>query len=44
MSTISPFKSIENNHDVYKGKDCMRKFCKFLTEQAMKIINFEKKR
>ena len=27
MSKISPFKSIENKHDVYKGKDCMKKFC-----------------
>ena len=26
MSTISSFRSIENNHDVYRGKDCMKKF------------------
>ena len=26
MSTISSFRSIENNDDVYKGKDCMKKF------------------
>ena len=25
--TISSFKSIQNNHDVNKGKDCMKKFC-----------------
>ena len=25
MSTISSFKSIENKHDVYRGKDCMKK-------------------
>ena len=24
MSTISSFKSIENKHDVYRGKDCMK--------------------
>ena len=30
MSTISSFKSIENKHDVYRQKDCMKKFCKFL--------------
>ena len=23
MSTMPSFKSIENNHDVYRGKDCM---------------------
>ena len=27
MSTISSLKSIENKHDVYRGKDCMNKFC-----------------
>ena len=26
MSTISSFKSIENKHDVYRGKDCMKIF------------------
>ena len=24
MSTILSFKSIENKHDVYKGKDCIK--------------------
>ena len=43
MSTILSFKSIENEHDVYRGKDCMKYFCKSLREHAMKIINFEKK-
>ena len=37
MSTISLFRSIENKHDVYRGKDCMKKFCEFLKEDAMKI-------
>ena len=44
MSTISSFRSIENKHDVYRGKDCMRKFSEFLREHAMKIINFKKKK
>ena len=43
MSTISLFRSIENKHDVYRGKDCMKKFCKFLKEHAMKIILKRKK-
>ena len=30
MSTISSCKTIENKHDVYRGKDCMKKFCEFL--------------
>ena len=26
LFTISSFKSIENKHDIYRGKDCMKKF------------------
>ena len=44
ISTISPFRSIENKHDVYRGKDCMKKFCEYLRENAMKTINFKKKK
>ena len=33
-TTISTFKSKENKHDVYRGKDTMKKFCKFLREHA----------
>ena len=40
--TISSFKSIENKHNVYRGKDCMKKFCGSLREHAMKIIIFKK--
>ena len=42
MSTISSFRSIENNHDVYIGNDCMEKFCELLRKHAMKIISFKK--
>ena len=44
MSTISSFRSIENKHYVYRGKDCMKKFCKFLRQHSVKIINFKKKK
>ena len=44
MSTISWFWSIENKHDVYRGKDCLKKFCEFLKEDTMEIINFKKKK
>ena len=30
ISTISWFKNIENKHDVYRGKDCMKTFGEFL--------------
>ena len=42
MSTMSSFISIENKNDVYRGKDCMKRFCEFLKEHTMKIINFKK--
>ena len=41
MSTISSFKSIENKHEVYKGKGFMKIFCEFLRVHTMKITNFE---
>ena len=44
ISTISSFRSIENKYYVYRGKDCMKKFCEFLKQHAMKIINFKKKK
>ena len=44
MSKISFFRSVENKHDVYRGKDCMKKFCESLREHAMKIIDFKKKK
>ena len=42
IPTISSFRSIENKHEVYRGKYCMKKFCEFLSGQAMKVINFTK--
>ena len=44
MSTILPFRNIQNKHNVYKGKDCMEKFCESLGEHAMKINSFKKKK
>ena len=44
ISTISSYRSIENKHDVYRGKDCMKKFCDFLREHTMKIINLKRKK
>ena len=44
MSTIPSFKSIENKRDVYRGKDCMKRFCESLREHAVKIINLKKKK
>ena len=29
---------------MYRGKDCMKKFCEFLREHEMKVINFKKEK
>ena len=44
MSTILSFTTTENKHDVYRGKDCMKKFCESLREHKMKNVNFNKKK
>ena len=44
MSTISSFKNRENMHDVYRGKNCIKKFCESLREHATNITNFKKKK
>ena len=44
MSTIWAFDHIENKHDLYRGKDFMKKFCTSLREHTKNIIDFEKKK
>ena len=44
MPTKSSFRGIENKQDVYRGKNCLKTFCKFLREHAVKIINFKEKK
>ena len=44
MSTVFSCRSPENKHDVYKGKDGMKKFCEFLEKHAIKIIHFKTKK
>ena len=43
MLTRCSFDEEENKLDYYRGKDCIDRLCKTLKEQAMKIINYEKK-
>ena len=44
LFTHSSFDQTKNKLDYYRGKDCMKKFCKDLKEHATKIINREKKK
>ena len=43
MFTISSFRRVKK-HDVYRGKNCMNKFCEFLRQHIIKIINFKAKK
>ena len=42
--TSCSFDESKNKLNYYRGKDCMKKFCKDLRIHATKIINYEKKR
>ena len=42
MSTISSFKDIKNGHYVFKGKDCIIKFCEYLKKHTREITDFRK--
>ena len=44
MLTISSCKNMEVKHDVYRGKDCMKRFYESLREHAMDINDFKKKK
>ena len=44
MSTIWGLDHIENNYTLYRGKDCMKKFCDSLREHTKDIIDFEKEK
>ena len=35
---------MQNRHDIYRDKDCMKKFCKSLRKHALEIINFKTKK
>ena len=38
------FDNTKNVYSCYRGKDCVKIFCKDLRNQAIKIINYEKER
>ena len=42
--THCPLDQTRNKLNHYRGKDCMKKFCKDSREHATKIINYEKKK
>ena len=42
--THCSFDQTRNKLNHYRGKDCMKKFCKDLREHATKIINYKKKK
>ena len=40
----SSFDNIGNKHSLYRGEDCMKKFCISLKEHAANVIKFQKKK
>ena len=40
--TCCSFNKSKTERNYYRRKDCMKRFCKDLRNQAMKIINYEK--
>ena len=44
MSTIWVFGSIESKHTLYRGEDCMKKFCTSSREHATNVVNFGRKK
>ena len=44
MSTIWAFDHIEGKHTLHRGKNCMKKICESLREQAKNVIDIEKKK
>ena len=43
LSLISSFGSKENKHNVYRGRDCIKRLCSDRKELGTEIINFEEK-
>ena len=43
MSKLWGFNHIEDKHTFYRGKDRMKKFCKYSREHAKIITDIEKK-
>ena len=43
LDLVSSFDSKENKHSFYRGKDCIKKFCKELKKICIKIVNYEQK-
>ena len=44
LVTCCSFDKSKTKHKYYRAKDCMEKFCRGLRDQAMKIVNYEKKK
>ena len=38
---VCSFDSKQNKHSLYRGKDCIKKFCSDLKKLGMKIVNYE---
>ena len=44
MTVKCSFDATKNKYDYCRERDCIKKLCKKLKDQAMEIINYEKKK
>ena len=44
MLTIWAFDNTENEQNLYRGEDCIKKLCSSIRKHARNIINIEKKK
>ena len=44
IKLVRTYDSDKNIHDFYRRKDCIKKICQDLKDEAMEIINYEKKK
>ena len=42
VPTILSFKNIENNHDVFRDNDCIKRLCESIGKHAVEITNIKK--
>ena len=44
MSAICAFDNMENKYTLYRGGDCIKRYCTSLREQSTNVINYEKEK
>ena len=43
INLVSSFDSEQNEQSFYRGRDCIKRFCRKLKELGTRVVNYEKK-